>query len=88
VHVVEQPACRGLEQPALGRERDAAGVAVEQARAQRVLQRPDERAEGRLRQMAGPGRAGEAALRGQGQEGAQLPRGEIGSRHRCDPQNK
>jgi len=80
-HVVEQPLRRALEQPPLGGELHAARVAVEQARAQRFLERADERAEGRLRQVAQLRRAGKVALLGQRGEGPQLPCREVGHLH-------
>ena len=63
---------RGLELAPLGRQLDVARAAVEQARAERLLERADQRAEGRLRQVRQRGRAREAALLGEGDEGAQL----------------
>ena len=54
-----------------------ARAAVEQAQTQVVLQRADERAEGRLRQVALRRGAREAALRRQGKEGVDLPRRDI-----------
>jgi hypothetical protein len=72
VHVVQQALRRGQEEPAFGRELDVAGVAIEELRAHRGLERADERAEGGLREMAAAGRPGEALQLGERREGAQL----------------
>jgi hypothetical protein len=67
-----------LEEAALGCELHTARVAVEEARADGVFERADQRAECRLRQVAGLRRAREVAVLGQREKGAQLPRGEVG----------
>jgi hypothetical protein len=76
-HVAQQ-ALRALqEQTALGGERHLARVAVEEARAQRALQAVDQRAEGRLRQVAARGSAREVAFFGQHDEGVQVAHREV-----------
>ena len=83
-HVLQQAPGRLQEEGAFGGGFDRARGPVEQPRAQAVLQRPDQRAEGRLRQMATRGRAGEAALLRQRDKGRELPGRQVGQRKvRC-----
>ena len=77
IHLGANAQRRRMEVLALGRQAHMARAAVEQAQTQVVLQRADERAEGRLRQVALRRGAREAALRRQGKEGVDLPCGDI-----------
>ncbi|MNT44484.1 hypothetical protein D3C72_1810130 [compost metagenome] len=73
VHVGQQAARGCVQHPAFGRQLHAARIAVEQAQAGAVFQRPDQRAERRLRQVAALRGAREVLFIGQGHESAQLP---------------
>lgn len=67
--VRQQAAGRFGKEFALPSEGDVAGVSLEQARPEGLLQAPDHAAEGRLGDMAAFGSAGEVAALCQGQKG-------------------
>ena len=75
--VVQQAPRRVDEHVALGGELDAARRPFEEARADLLFERADQRGEGGLRQVVGGGRARKALLLDEGDEGAQRTGGDI-----------
>jgi hypothetical protein len=75
--VAQQPRRAVAEQPPLRRELDLARIAVEEPDAERAFQRPDQRAECRLRQVALPGRPREVLQLRQCDECLELARRNV-----------